>query len=405
MLIATGKLSPRSLTGQVAVLSGAGGGIGFEAARSLIWLGARVVIAEIDETSGRQAERQLLDEFGEGCVLFIRTDVGDEGSVEHLKRQAVSHFERVDIVINNATLAPLGAAWQAQVEDWDASYRVNLRGPVLLARAFIPDMLARKRGAFVCVSSLGTAYMGAYESIKAAQVHLANTLDAELQDSGVSAFTIGPGFVPTQTALDSIPRLARLMGKTSQEMFAIVSEYQISVEAAGAGFAAAVALAERYRGQEISSTQALIVAGVAVPDAMPDKEQQAGEVSLNAEQFAQALELCRHVRSTLAEQSTGWKERSIFERQWLIRTFKSRAGMPVERWLEALERLERSLAAQDLGADIHAPFGRLAGYYGYLHDMASGYVKDPHQREEQLGIVRGWKLDVEQLDTLLNKMR
>jgi NAD(P)-dependent dehydrogenase (short-subunit alcohol dehydrogenase family) len=403
LLIASGKLTPRTLAGQVAVVTGAGGGIGFEAARSLIWLGARVVLAEIDKLNGREAEERLLDEFGEGSAFFIHTDVGDERTVDRLKRQAISRFDRVDIVINNATLAPLGAVWETTLDKWDASYRVNLRGPVLLARAFIPGMLTRKRGVYVCVSSLGTAYMGAYEAIKAAQVHLANTLDAELQDSGVSAFTIGPGFVPTRTALDSIQRLAALMGKTREEMSAIVSAYQISVEAAGAGFAAAVTLAERYRGQEISSTQALIDAGIA----LPDKEVAASGVSLTADQYVRALELCRRVRSTLAEQSAGWKERSIFERQWLIRTFKSRAGMSVEQWLETLERLKAGLEAQDLATVIsmHVPCGSLADYYGYLLDMAAGYIKDPLQREEQLAVVRGWQQDVEQLDAMLNPTR
>ena len=400
LLIASGNLKSQSLSGKTAIITGAGGGIGYEAVRSLRWLGAKVVIAEINKKNGQEAAKRLNQEFG-GGTIFIHTDVGDERSVTHLKRQVLSHFNAVDIVINNATLAPLGAVWDTPIQDWDSSYRVNLRGPVLLARAFLPGMLARNSGVFICVSSLGTAYMGAYEALKAAQVHLGNTLDAELQGSGVSAFTIGPGFVPTQTALDSIPRLAELMGKRTDEMFTIVNEYKISVESAGAGFAAAVALAERYCGQEISSSQALIDAGISLEKAVEPK----GSHSLTQEQFSQALELCRRVRSTLAEQSAGWEERSIFERQWMIRTFRNRAKMPVEQWMETLDQLETALEKQDSvqTTSIHAPLASLADFYTYLYDMAKGYVKDEHQREEQLAIVKGWQMDVENLSEMVKQ--
>ena len=265
MLIATGKLNQTTLAGKIALVTGAGGGIGYEACRSLIWLGARTVIAEINKPNGLESVRRLNAEFGPDSAYFVQTDVGAERSVNHLKQQALRHYGQVDIVINNATLASLGAVKDLSIHAWDASYRVNLRGPVLLARAFLPGMLARKCGVFVCVSSLGTAYMGAYEAMKAAQVHLGATLDAELENSGVSAFTIGPGFVPTPTALSAVPQLAAMMGISLDELNVILKEQTISVEAAGAGFAAAVALADQFKGQETASMPALIAAGIEVP--------------------------------------------------------------------------------------------------------------------------------------------
>ncbi|MGD8454839.1 MAG: SDR family NAD(P)-dependent oxidoreductase [Anaerolineales bacterium] len=399
MLIETGKLTRRSLAGKIALITGAGGGIGYEAARSLLWLGCKVVIAEINSKTGRQAAQQLNQEFDPGAALFVKTDVGDEGSVKKLARRAQKTFGGVDIVLNNATVATLGAVKDVDIEAWDASYRVNLRGPVLLARAFIPGMLTRDWGVFVCVSSTGGAYMGAYESFKAAQVHLGATLSEEFENTAVSAFTIGPGFVPTQTALSSIPKLAALMGKSEEEMFEVVKPYTISIEAAGAGFAAAVALAPRYRGQEISSTQALADAGID----LSASGQAAGGRSLSPEQFEQALVLCQSARTTLAEQSAAWQELSVFERQWLTRTFRQKASLPVDEWLRLLERLEAALEEQDSTAlgMIHAPLDRLADYYGHLHEMAKGYVKDPDQRDEQLAIVREWQEDIEQLHSLL----
>lgn len=301
-------------------------------------------------------------------MLFVRTDVGDENSVKNLARRAEKTYGQVDIVLNNATIAPLGAVRDVDIKTWDASYRVNLRGPVLLAHAFIPGMVARNWGVFVCVSSAGGAYMGAYESFKAAQVHLCTTLNEELENTAVAAFTIGPGFVPTQTATSSLSKLAAMMGKSEKEMLEMVKAHTLSIEAAGAGFAAAVAMAARYRGQEISSIQALADAGITLSASEPGT----GERLLTSKQLEQALTLCRAVRATLAERSAGWKERSVFKRQWLVRTFRQKASLSVEEWLRVLKQLEEALERQDSAAltMINAPLDRLAAYYGRLYEMA-----------------------------------
>ena len=96
----------QTLGGKTAIVTGAGGGIGYQAARALLWLGANVMIAEINLQSGEQAERKLAAEFGGNRVAFIHTDVGDEGSVERLAQIAKQRFNKVDIIINNATVAP-----------------------------------------------------------------------------------------------------------------------------------------------------------------------------------------------------------------------------------------------------------------------------------------------------------
>jgi hypothetical protein len=240
--------------------------------------------------------------------------------------------------------------------------------------------------------------MAAYESMKAAQVHLANTLASEIEGSSVSAFTIGPGFAPTHTASSAIPKLAGMMGKSAEEVLASIGAAAISVEAAGAGFAAAVALAERYHGLEIASMASLIDAGIDLDDS-PRVAR-----TLSPEKLDQVHELTGRVRATLAEQSADWKRRSIFEQQWLVRSFKQSAGKPVEQWLDLLGRLE-STAEQEDGAgvlDLDVPLAALARYYAQLAEMARGYVKDPLQREEQLAIVHGWQSDCETLDGLLN---
>jgi len=216
-LIYTGSLQKNCLKGQVAVITGAGGGIGFETARSLAYLGSGVILAEINP-AGKIAAEKINQEIGINTAKFIKTDIGCERSVKRMAKKVFKHYGRVDIVINNAAIAPLGSIISLPIEVWDKSYRVNLRGPVLLARQFLPTMIEQDSGVFVCVGSEGLTYMGAYEALKAAQLHLARTIDAELENTNVITFNIGPGMVPTDTALRGIQKLAELFKKPIEEM-------------------------------------------------------------------------------------------------------------------------------------------------------------------------------------------
>ena len=393
-LILRGDLNRDSLKGQVAVVTGAGRGIGFETARALAWLGAHVVIAEIDHDTGSRAAEDINREMGEDAACFIATDVGDISNVEEMSRRILEGKSKVDIVINNATVTPMGAVQDVSIEEWDLSYRVNLRGPVVLAQTFLPGMLERGYGVIVCVSSVGEAYMGAYESLKAAQIHLGSTLDAELEGTGVIAFTIGPGLVHTPGALAGIEKLAPLYGKTVEEFFELSKEQVISAEGAGAGFAAAVAMAEKFRGMEIDSRSALTAAGISLPGEKNPEEAEIGEGSLT-----EALELCREVRKTIYEQHQGWLKRPLFERQWMLRNFKKVTGMPAEHWLELLDKMEQALKEGSFGkaAALKVPLNRLANFYKNLQQLARGYVKDPVELEKNLQITRKWQEDAEKL--------
>jgi len=388
-------LKPNTLHGETVIVTGAGGGIGFEAARALLWLGANVVIAEINQQNGRKAEVTLEEEFGKERVLFVNTDVGDEDSVMNLYNLSTIAFGKVDAVINNATIAVLGKVVDVPIEQWDKSYHVNLRGPVLMAKTFLPDMLKRNHGVFACVSSTGTAYLGGYETFKAAQVHLANTLDAELEGTNVIAYTIGPGLVPTETASKAVGQLAPQMGMSVEQFFEMNKGAVLSVEEAGVGFAVSIVFAEKFRGQEISSMQAIKAADINFGGAEAGKDSVA--ISLDKRNQAQAL--CEAVFVTLKEQSEGWKSRSLFERQWVIRDFKKTAGMPVEEWLMTLEHLKESLCGD--GAINRPPLEKLAGYYEHLAELAKGYEKDAAKLEENLKHVYGWRDEVKKLEELL----
>jgi NAD(P)-dependent dehydrogenase (short-subunit alcohol dehydrogenase family) len=394
-LISQLGLQPTALQGETVLITGAGGGIGYEAARALLWLGANVIIAEINIQAGSQAVEKLAAEFEAARVLFVPTDVGDEASVQRLYQESLQHFAKVDVVINNATVAVLGEVKDVPLEKWDLSYRVNLRGPVLLAQAFLPDMIRRAHGTFVCVSSKGMAYLGGYETFKAAQVHLSDTLDAELEGTGVIAFTIGPGLIPTETAVKAVNELAPRMGMTLKEFYELNKGTVLTVEEAGAGFAVSIVFAKKFKGTEISSIQALKAADINFGSVVAEQAWQAG----SPDQRSQASGLCAKVIATLMEQSEGWKHRSIFERQWVVRDFKKTAGMSADEWLDALTLLQAGL--KDQGGIVVPPLARLAGYYNHLAELAKGYEKDAVKLEENLKYVYAWRDEVLELQKLV----
>lgn len=417
-LIGTGRLRRGQMAGETVVVTGAGGGCGFETARALVWLGANVVIAEIDQVKGQSAAARIKAESaawaGAGAVEAVAADVGDEGAVAALKAKAEALFGKVDMVLNNATAAPLGAVKDAPIDEWDWSYRVNLRGPVLLARAFLPGMLARDHGVLASVPSSGAApFMGPYEVLKTAQVELANTLAAELENTGVIAFSVGPGVAPTDTMKAALERLAPLYKMSVEEFAALSAPQLLPVEAAGAGMAAAMAMADRYRGLELASMQSLIDAGIEVespgtaakpgetkpgPAAPAATQPAASQVAPVRPRPEDAVTLCRIVLTTLDEQVAGWAKRSLFERQWVIRDFKKVAGLPAEQWLDLLRGMTSRLEAggRPDPNDV-ARLPRLAAYWSHLAELAAGYEKNPAKREESVRIVRQWQAEVERL--------
>jgi NAD(P)-dependent dehydrogenase (short-subunit alcohol dehydrogenase family) len=92
LLISQLGLNRETLTGETIIITSALGGIGFEAARALLWLGANVIIAEIDSINEQHAEEGRAAEFDEKQVYFVQTDVGDEASIENLHTFAIQRY-------------------------------------------------------------------------------------------------------------------------------------------------------------------------------------------------------------------------------------------------------------------------------------------------------------------------
>ena len=381
---------PRLLDNKTILLTGAGGGIGIEAALAFAAMGARVILAEIDPVKGKEAEEAVVAAYPDNPADFYPVDLSDESQVRAMVDWIIRNYGAPDVVFNNATITKMGAVDQVDISFWDKSYGVNLKASVLLSQLFLPLMKQRNSGTLVFVSSSGASpYMGAYEVFKTAQVELSNTLAMELEGTNINAYTIGPGLVKTQTAMNAIETVSASMGMSLDAFYEMNSKHIIGADAAGLGFALSAAHAERYRGQEIGCIQVLMDNNLFAEEA----EQPAAEMNP-----ANKLPYFQRVQKTFLEQYDGWQKMNLFERQWVFRDFKKSMGLSAEQALESLQRMSDSLSGGQYDAQKDGAFlANLKRYWEHQLKLMQGYEKNPAKLEENTRIIEGWIDDIQQL--------
>jgi len=192
--------------GQVAVVTGAAQGLGRALAAGLIDRGVSVVLAD----TATERLSTTAEEFTTrgGRVLPVSTDVSDAVAVDALATRTLEHFGRVDVVVNNAGIAPGGGRplWQTDPQDWQHVLAVNLLGVVHGIQAFVPHLVTAGAGHVVNIASLaGLTVMpfgGPYGASKHAVVAISETLRRELEMMGlpIGVTVACPGFVRTPLA-------------------------------------------------------------------------------------------------------------------------------------------------------------------------------------------------------------
>lgn len=400
LVISKGCFSSNSLSCKTVLITGGGGGIGFEAARSLVWLGANVIIAEIDKKKGKEAEKAINEEFGTQRAYFFHADISLDKEINKLYSFITKKFGFLDVIINNATITPMGAIHKVGINSWDKSYAVNLRATILLIEKFLPDMISRNSGVIAFVPSSGAApYMGAYEVFKTAQVELCNTLVGELENTNIITFSIGPGLVKTETALEGIKTVAGLMGISMEEFFQMNDKHMLSVESAGAGFAASIVNASKYNGQEIGSIQALMDANIIISE---NNEYEA--IELSDDEKTKIINTLSRITKTYNEQYSGWLKRNVFERQWVLRDFKKETGLSTEQMKDEINNISLVIQEDNWGylRDHLIIFKKLQGYYKHQLKLLSGYEKDVKKLEENKQIINEWIDDLNVIIEIVN---
>ncbi len=189
------------LKDRVAVVTGAGRGIGKAIALAYAREGAKLAICARTESEIEQSaqEIRITEAEAEGWVC----DVSIEESVKEFVKNVIQKFGRIDILVNNAGVMtrPVPTA-DLDVKKWDYTMAVNLRGPFLMSKAVLPTMMKQKSGSIINVSSMigRGAYPNfiAYATSKWGLEGFTQTLAAELRSSGIRVNSVEPGVVATK---------------------------------------------------------------------------------------------------------------------------------------------------------------------------------------------------------------
>lgn len=194
------KIISNRLAGKVAIVTGAGHGIGLAYARRLASEGASVVIAEIDGDAAEKAAKELTSNGF--SALATSTNVIEPKSLEEMTSKTLEKFGRIDILVNNAAIfstIPMSRSPfdEIEIQEWDAMMAVNVKGAWLASRAVTPTMKNQMSGKIINISS-GTALKGSasrihYVTSKAAILGFTKTLAREVGPFNINVNCVAPG--------------------------------------------------------------------------------------------------------------------------------------------------------------------------------------------------------------------
>ena len=189
------------LAGKVAIVTGAGRGIGLAGARRFAREGARVVLADVDDARGQA----LAAELG---GLYHHCDVGDKAQVDALVAATLARHGRIDVLVNNAGIFKAADFLEVSEADFDAVLRVNLKGSFLVGQAVARAMAQAGRGSIVNMSSvngvLAIPTIASYNVSKGGINQLTRVMALALADKGIRVNAVAPGTIATELAAKAV---------------------------------------------------------------------------------------------------------------------------------------------------------------------------------------------------------
>src|SRR5215831_15738641 len=207
------------LQGQVAIVTGAGRGIGRATALELARMGADIVVAELDPAN---AERTTSEVRGlGGRALVVPTDVTSSKDLGAMVEHTRAELGRIDILVNNAGIYRAAATLDVTEEHWDAVLNINAKAVFFATQAVLPTMIAQKRGAIVSLASMagkiGSKNNLPYNASKAAVVSMTKSLALAHAADGIRVNCVCPGFVETDMWAAVAREQGKLMGMSAEE--------------------------------------------------------------------------------------------------------------------------------------------------------------------------------------------
>lgn len=200
-----------TFAGRVALITGAGQGIGRVFAKGFARAGAKIAIVELNEDSGRSVAAEVEAECGAGTVIAIRADVADPAAVDAAVAETLEAFGRIDIAINNAAIfstLKMRPFEEIPFDEWRQVMRVNVDGVMLVSKACAPVMRGNRHGRIINISS-GVVTMGRphylhYVASKAAVVGMTRAMARELGADGITVNALLPGATFTEIERETV---------------------------------------------------------------------------------------------------------------------------------------------------------------------------------------------------------
>lgn len=186
---------------KIAIVTGAGQGIGKAIAVKMAREGADVVVAEWNRDTGIQTQKEI-ELLGRKC-LFFAVDVADRKQVDQMVGEVITIFGRIDILVNNAGFDRPGSLLKMREEDWNAVFGVHLKGTLNCIQAVVPHMIERNYGKIINLSSVwgkrGAVSEISYSTAKAGILGLTKSVARELGRYQINVNAVLPGFILTPT--------------------------------------------------------------------------------------------------------------------------------------------------------------------------------------------------------------